>query len=373
MKHKIPPIFLSFFVCCLLIAGCQISHYDKTADYLGLLEDNRLVYRTFIKQNAMYYTYDFDTKETVHLGRTEGFHLTYDTASLLNNHLYFYDVISGEGPHAKNAFYDVDLTDNTVSEVAVFEMKPDNKTISTTSSWPFGNTIVTIGYESDSQYCKSSLVYYHTDTKQWSYNSLGVYDSQANTGIYPLSLYADGTSLYLIQKEAIEANQENYYFIQYDTDGNQIRRIPLSGDILHFVEKGGVWSLYVWEDYIYMTNSLAEDFIGHIEGEQITEIAQAALLKSHSLYPEDAPLFYDRYEKYYYTLDTESAALIKQPHQLLTSYPSELIKALANWNYRTHLEQFITAHDTLVTVLYRHNQPEEKILTTRSQIGEITV
>ena len=122
-----------------------------------------------------------------------------------------------------------------------------------------------------------------------------------------------------------------------------------------------------------MTNSLAEDFIGHIEGEQITEIAQAALLKSHSLYPEDAPLFYDRYEKYYYTLDTESAALIKQPHQLLTSYPSELIKALANWNYRTHLDQFITAHDTLVTVLYRHNQPEEKILTTRSQIGEITV
>ena len=104
MKHKIPPIFLSFFVCCLLIAGCQISHYDKTADYLGLLEDNRLVYRTFIKQNAMYYTYDFDTKETVHLGRTEGFHLTYDTASLLNNHLYFYDVISGEGPHAKMHF-----------------------------------------------------------------------------------------------------------------------------------------------------------------------------------------------------------------------------------------------------------------------------
>ncbi len=372
MKRNFLIFILCSVFCCLLLTGCQIS-YGKTTDYLGLLDDNRLIYRIITKQNAMYYSYNFDTKKTVYLGRTEGFHLTCDTASLLNNHLYFYDVISGDGAHDKNAFYDIDLTENTVSQVAVFEMKPDKKTVSTCSSWSLKDTIVTIGYESDSRYCSSSLVYYHPVAGTWSHKLLGVYDNQTNTGIYPLGIYADGTSLYLIQKEATEPESENYYFIQYDANGNQMQRVLLSGDVLNFVKEGGVWSLYVWEDYIYITGALIEDFFGHIEKEQIAEITQTQLLKSHSLYPKDAPLFYDLYENYYYTLDTESATLIKHPHQLNTSYPSELIKALANWDYRTRLEQFITAKDTVLTILYRHSQPNKEILTSRSQISEITV
>lgn len=372
MRRKILSILLFCFLCSISLSGCQIS-YGKTTDYLGLLDDNRIVYRIFTKQIAMYYTYNYDTKETVYLGRTEGFHLNCDTASLLNHHLYFYDVISEEGPHAKNAFYDIDLKNSTVSEVAVFEMKPDNKTVSTSNSWPFNDTIVTIGYESDSQYCSSSLVCYHPDTETWSYKPLGVYNNQTNTGIYPLAIYADGSSLYLIQKEAAKPEAETYYFIQYDADGNLLNRILLSGDILNFVKEGGVWSLYIWNDYIYITGALVEDFLGHIEGEQITEIAQTQLLKSHSLYANDAPVFYNLYEDCYYTLDITADKLLKHSHQMLTGYPNEVVSALAGSEYRTHLHNLFTAYDNVAAVVHHNKQAEKLYFSHRETIGDITV
>lgn len=387
MKHKTRSFLVCCFLCFLCIAGCGLQTDENPSaekailasgaknyiDYIGLLEDNRLIYRCFVKRNAVYYSYDFDTKEKTYLGRTEGHLDSSDKASLLNHHLYFYNIISEKGTDARTVFYDIDLVSNTIAELPVSEMKQDGKTVSAQSSWPLGNTIVALAYVTENELRISNLTFYHPDTGTWSQKQLGIYDDQQKTGMYPFALYADGTNLYLLQGEYKKPGTADYYFVQYDQDGNLLRKICLTGSIKDYVAEKGVWSLRVWNDYLYMTNADVDDFIGYIGSDEITEVAKAPLTMSRSLYSEDAPVFYDRYSNVYYTLDTASATLTEHQHQLVTEYPTELIRALAGFQYRTNLRNLITAQEKALIVVDYHNQPEHLFLIDRTSIGEIEV
>lgn len=124
MKNKflIFILLLSFvYTGCVNIHPIMISQetkrfqeitLSKNIVYSGLLDDHTVLFYRFVNRDAVYYAYNFDTKEKIKLGVLENHCLDTGSTVLLNNQLYFYVGVA-QGEHLKNVLCRINPEKNT--------------------------------------------------------------------------------------------------------------------------------------------------------------------------------------------------------------------------------------------------------------------
>ena len=238
---------LSIFILILLLlcAGCSFDDgpepdgidFQKVSlsqlSAYGLLEDGTLFYDRIKKNNYVeYYTYHFDTEEKKQLGFIDDFFLCVPSATLINQHLYFYVARSLDETTLENALYDVDLKQSSLQRIE----KPD-PSIAGVGIFSLKDKPITLKNERQDSHVTTYIDVYDPTTKEWEKHLVNNFDENTKAGSAICVAYADNHSLYTIEDRYQDGTFDSY-FVTYDENFQEINNFIIKGELKALLERG---------------------------------------------------------------------------------------------------------------------------------------
>ena len=330
MKHKLTTIILTVILFCV---GCTSNPVNvdtpyqevilsdltkKSSEYLGLINDNTLLYYSIGNETVPYYSYNFDTNENIKLGEVKSFYLDVGSATLIADNLYYYVTKKNQ----ENVLCHIDLKKNVLTEL----QRKDNSLYGL-YCYPLQNSVVTLKNERDNEKIITYFDLYHTDTKTWERFHENIFDENKRIGNAIYVMYADGKFLYAIEDE-YKNKEVKSYFVIYNSDLQEENRFLISDELLSFINENRITEMRVWNDFFYLKNISNNGFVGYIDNDTIKKIYTGEkLLLSQSLNQNDEWIFYVHDTNKYFTLDTENKKIIEhhttEPYVFKWSVSSE--------------------------------------------------
>ena len=315
---RIPVLVTTIIILLLTLTGCSVdnnlastndiahpNYYEiklsdftrERVEYLGLLNEDTILYYNPSSKQTDYYIYNFSTNENRKVCEIEDHYLDVSSATLLNDSVYFY-IAQKQGKQVKNILCQINPNFNTLNII-----EKEDSSLPGLYIYTIGDGVVTLKNERDEQYITTYLDIYYPSDNRWEKHNINVYDSEKISGSALYVLYADGETLYTIE-DRYDGDTCNSYLVTYDQKLQQKNIIQISGELLSFMNERRINSIYLWDDYIYVKNISNDAFIGYIDGNEIKKVfAAPTLLLCGSLTHNNSPVFYTHSGNTFYLVD----------------------------------------------------------------------
>lgn len=316
----------------------------KSSEYLGLLDDNTLLYYLIGSENVPYYNYNFNTQENTKLGEVKSFYLDVGSAALIENNLYFYITKKNQ----ENVLCHIDLKENKLTEL----QRKDNSLYGL-YCYPLKNSVVTLKNERNDNNIITYFDLYNTNTKTWERFHENIFNENEREGSAIYVMYADGERLYSIEDQ-YENKEAKSYFVIYNSDLQEENRFLLPNELLSFMSEYRVTEMQILDNFFYLKNTSNNGFVGYIENNTIKKIhIGEKLLLSKSLNPKDEWVFYTHDTNQYFTLDIKDKKLIE--HYTTEPY-------VFKWS--------VSSKDAIVFIV-QHNDTARQICVKKSDLSKL--
>lgn len=330
MRYKTIAITIIIALICLSCAKNNIEYNNDTnyqeftlseivhgsTEYLGLLENNMLIYFSSQDKQLNYYMYNLATQKNVKLGNIKGNYVLVDSAAMLNNKLYFYvTTILNNG--FENILYTVDLQEHKLEQI-----EHKDNSLYGVYTFSFGEKIIALKNERYNDTIVTYIDTYSPTIDKWEKYLINSYNETERKGSALYVCCTEGEYLYTIE-DRYNNKQCKSFLVTYDSDFEEKNNILLSDEVKKFIDENRITEIRIWNNFFYLKNISNDGFIGYIkDNKKIEKIySDKQLSISSSANSTDEPIFYIRDTNTFFTLDIKNQKVLKhyarEPYEFL--------------------------------------------------------
>lgn len=268
-------------------------------DYFSLVNGN-LIYEVMEDEKITFGKYSINTKESKVIGTVDNIFLS-GPATAIDNTLYEYAVVGGEGDESSNMLYAVDVEADKVS--ALSSMQSENYIIPVAS---FGRNLMSLRLYKD----HTGVYAFQVDAKTEKQFVLQQKDYSRSTGESMIAFGCDEKSICVLSVD--EKGDIGYSINVHDQNGKLVKSISannLEEDLLSILNR----EFKVMGDYIYIASMSDKAILGKIVNDKIEVLLEGTGLGLTDTYTKGKYcILYKRYSNLFYLLNMETGKLYQR-------------------------------------------------------------
>lgn len=261
MRYKTIAITIIIALICLSCAKNNIEYNNDTnyqkftlseivhgsTEYLGLLENNMLIYFSSQDKQLNYYMYNLATQKNIKLGNIKGNYVLVDSAAMLNNKLYFYvTTILNNG--FENILYTVDLQEHKLEQI-----EHKDNSLYGVYTFSFGEKIIALKNERYNDTIVTYIDTYSPTIDKWEKYLINSYNETERKGSALYVCCTEGEYLYTIE-DRYNNKQCKSFLVTYDSDFEEKNSILLSDEVKKFIDENRITEIRIWNNFFYLKN-----------------------------------------------------------------------------------------------------------------------
>lgn len=220
------------------------------------------------------------------------------SAILIDGNIYFFaTVIEDDG--LENVLFAIN-----VDKKSIERYENNDLSLPGISIQQIGKKIISLKNKRINNEIITYLEIFDPEKETWEIVNEKRYNEQTQNGSALYVMCTDEKFIYVIEDNHSKNGLESY-FVQYDQDLNETRRVLLEGELKDFLVsgKGRITEMRVWnQEYLYVKNLSSYGFVGCIGKIKLLKYWRKRIVITKSIYQDDVPILYTRGSQYYYNI-----------------------------------------------------------------------